>query len=385
MKYFALVWRSLWRKKARTILTVLSVMVAFFLYAVLSAIGYAFKGGVDLANAQRLVIVDKITFINSLPISYLNKIAAVPGVDLVTHATWFEGYYQDNKNPVTPFPVDPETYLAVYPELTLSDEARKAFGSTRTGVIVGEDLITRYGWKVGDRIPVESKIYPQKDGNRVWEFDVVGTFGTTDPKGSTPFMLFNYEYFDEARAFGQGSVGWYVIHIASGANAVEIAKAVDNQFANSPSQTKTSTEAAFAESFAKQFGNIGLIVTLILTAVFFTLLLVSGNTMSQSVRERISELAVLKTLGFKDGTVLGIVLGESLLVIALGGLLGLGLGWFVVQGIAQTMGTMLPGMYFTGEAWLIGIGLILAAGILAGIFPALKAMRLTIVDALARG
>ena len=198
-------------------------------------------------------------------------------------------------------------------------------------------------------------------------------------------MLFNYEFFDEARAFGQGSVGWYVIRIAPGADPAEVADAVDSQFANSASQTETSTEAAFAESFAKQFGNIGLIVSLILAAVFFTLLLVSGNTMAQSVRERISELAVLKTLGFKDGSVLGIVLAESVLVIALGGFLGLIMGWLVIEGAAKALSAFLPGVQFTGEAWAIGIALIIGAGVLAGIFPAMKAMRLTIVDALARG
>ncbi len=385
MKYFGLVWRSLWRKKARTILTILSVMVAFFLYALLSAFGSAFNAGVDIANAQRLVTIDKITLINQLPMSYKNKIEAIPGVELVTYATWFQGFFKEKKNQATPFPVPPESYLAMYPELTLSDAEKKAWMANRTGAVVGEDLANRYGWKVGDRIPIESEIYPQKDGNRVWEFDIEGIFGTSDARGNTAFMLFNDEFFDEAKAFGQGSVGWYVIRIASGADPVEVADAVDSQFANSPSQTETSTEAAFASSFAKQFGNIGLIVSLILAAVFFTLLLVSGNTMAQSVRERISELAVLKTLGFKDGSVLGIVLAESVLVIALGGLLGLVMGWVVIEGAAKMLSGFLPGLTFTGESWLIGILLIIGAGVLAGLFPAMKAMRLTIVDALARG
>lgn len=385
MKYLGLVWRSLWRKKIRTILTILSVLVAFFLYSVLSGVGYAFKGGVDLANAQRLVVIDKITLINLLPISYQAKIAAIPGVEAVTHATWFGGHYQEPRNQVTPFPVDPEAYLDMYPELTLSEQQRAGWLANRTGAIVGEDLAQQHGWKVGDRIPIQAQFTTNKEGTRDWEFDIEGIFGTTDPRGSTAFMLFRYDYFDEARAFGQGLVGWYVIRMATGANPVEVANAVDDQFANSPSQTETSTEAAFAESFMKQFGNIALIVTLILTAVFFTLLLVSGNTMAQSVRERISELAVLKTLGFKDRSVLGIVLGESILVMSIGGLLGLGLGWLAVQGISQQAGSMLPGIYFTGKAILAGLGIMVGAGVVAGIFPALSAMRLTIVDALARG
>lgn len=198
-------------------------------------------------------------------------------------------------------------------------------------------------------------------------------------------MLFHYDYFEEARAFGKGTVGWYILRIARGANPVEVANTVDAQFANSPNETKTSTEQAFVESFSKQFGNIALIVSLILGAVFFTLLLVSGNTMAQSVRERISELAVLKTLGFPDRAVLAIVLSESILIMLIGGLLGLGIGWLLVQGLASNLGAFLPGLFLSPQAALGALGLIAAAGIAAGIFPALTAMRLSIVDALARG
>lgn len=197
-------------------------------------------------------------------------------------------------------------------------------------------------------------------------------------------MLFQYDYFDEARAFGQGTVGWYILRIDSDADPVQVSNAIDLQFANSPSETETSTEAAFAQSFAKQFGNIALIVTLILGAVFFTLLLVSGNTMSQSVRERISELAVLKTLGFADRAILGIVLSESVLIMLMGGVLGLGVGWLLVNGAAQAMGAFLPGIFLSPQAITVAIAIMIGAGIIAGIFPALTAMRLSIVDALAR-
>lgn len=385
MKYFGLIWKNAWRKKVRTLLTVLSVLVAFLLFALLNAIGYAFRGGEDVSSAERLIVIDKISLINPLPISYQARIATMPGVEAVTHASWFGGYYQDPRNQFPQFPVVARDYFALYPELNIPPEQLDAFAKNRIGVVVGRELAEKFGWKLGDRIPIQATIWTKADGGRTWEFDLEGIFSTDDPRGSTAFMLFNYDYFEEARAFGKGTVGWYIFKIRPGANPAEIATAVDEQFANSPNETETSTEAAFAASFAKQFGNISLIVQLILGAVFFTLLLVSGNTMSQSVRERIPELAVLKTVGFGDLTVLGVVLAESILIIAIGGILGLGIGWLLVQGAAQAMGASLPGIYLSHQAIALAIGIIIVAGILSGIFPALKAMRLTIVDALARG
>jgi putative ABC transport system permease protein len=384
MKYFRLIWKNAWRKKIRTSLTILSVFVAFLLFALLSAIGFAFRGGVDVADAERLIVIHKISLINPLPMSYMNRIAATEGVASVTHASWFGGYYQDPRNQFPQFPVDPLSYLDMYPEFTMPMDQIEAFKRNRTGVIAGQDLATTYGWKIGDRIPIQATIWTKADGGRTWEFDLEGIFSSDDPRSSTAVLLFQYDYFEEARAFGKGTVGWYILRVASGADPIQVANAIDLQFANSPNETKTSTEAAFAQSFMKQYGNIALIVTLILGAVFFTLLLVSGNTMSQSVRERISELAVLKTLGFGDRTVLGIVLSESILIMLLGGLLGLGLGWLVVQGLAQQMGSFLPGIFLSPNAIALGIAMMIGAGILAGIFPAFKAMRLSIIDALAR-
>lgn len=385
MSYFGLIWRNLWRKKIRTSLTILSVLVAFLLFALLSAIGYAFKAGEDVAAAERLVVIHKISLINPLPIAYENRIASTDGVEAVTHASWFGGYYQEPQNQFAQFPVDPREYFAMYPEFVIPDQQLDAFVDNRTGAVVGRELAERFGWEVGDRVPIQSTIWPQSDGSRTWEFELEGIFHTDDPRGSTAMLLFHYDYFDEARQFGNGTVGWYILRVGPGADPIEVSQAIDEQFANSPSETDTSTEAAFAASFAKQFGNIALIVTLILGAVFFTLLLVSGNTMSQSVRERISELAVLKTVGFTDRSVLTIVLSESVLIIAFGGLLGLGLGWVLIQGIAKNLAAYLPGVHLSTTALLTALALMVGAGILAGIFPALKAMRLSIVDALARG
>jgi len=384
MKYFRLIWKNAWRKKIRTSLTILSVFVAFLLFALLSAIGFAFRGGVDVADAERLIIIDKISLINLLPMSYMNRIAATDGVESVTHASWFGGYYQEPRNQFGQFPVDPQSYFGMYPEFNMPAEQFEAFKRNRTGAVVGQELAETYGWKIGDRIPIQATIWTKADGGRTWEFDLEGIFSTDDPRGSSALMLFQYDYFEEARAFAKGTVGWYILRVAKGADPIQVANAIDLQFANSPSETETSTEAAFAQSFTKQFGNIALIVTLILGAVFFTLLLVSGNTMSQSVRERISELAVLKTLGFGDRAMLGIVLSESILIMLMGGLLGLGLGWLVVQGLAQQMGAFLPGIFLSPGAIVGGVAMMVGAGILAGIFPALTAMRLSIIDALAR-
>jgi putative ABC transport system permease protein len=384
MKYFGLIWKNAWRKKIRTSLTILSVFVAFLLFALLSAFGYAFKVGEEAADAERLVTIDKISLINLLPIAYQNRIAATEGVHSVTHSTWFGGFYQEQRNQFPQFPVAPHEYFAMYPELRLPEEQFEAWTKNRTGAVVGQALAETFGWEVGDRVPIQATIWTKSDGGRTWEFDIDGIFTNDDPRGNTSLFLFHYDYFDEARAFGQGLVGWYILRVEPGASPVDVRSAVDVQFENSRNQTETSTEAAFAQSFAKQYGNITLIVSLVLGAVFFTLLLVSGNTMSQSVRERISELAVLKTLGFEDRTVLGIVLSESILIMLIGGLLGIGVGWVLVQGVSQQAGAFLPGIYLSPTAVLTSISIMVGAGIVAGIFPALHAMRLSIIDALAR-
>ena len=385
MKYLYLIWKSLWRKKVRTMLTMLSVVVAFLLYGLLTAFNLAFRGGVDVANASRLVTIDKISLINPVPASYQQKIKSIPGVKQVALANWFGGYYQDKKNQFPQFPVNPEVYLEVYPELVLPPDQREKWFNSRDSAIVGRDLVNLFGWKVGDRIPIHSEIWTNENGSQVWDFEIAGIFDTEDPRGNTAYFLFHYKYFDEGRAFGKGNVGWYVLTIDDPSQAAQIANTIDTQFANSPNQTETSTEAAFAESFVKQYGNIALIVQMILSAVFFTILLVTGNTMAQSVRERLSELAVLKTLGFENGSIMGIVLAESVLVMLFGGMIGLGLSWFILVGAAKQTAALLPGgLVLTTEALAGGMLLMLVAGVVAGIFPALRAMRLTIVDALAR-
>ncbi len=385
MKFLGLVWKSAWRKRIRTSLTVLSIVVAFVLFALLNALGEAFRTGGAMTGAERLIVIDRVTLINPLPYAYKARIAAVPGVASVVPQTWFGGYYQDTRQQFPQFPTEPDEYMDVYPEIELTDAEFDAWRKNRAGAVVGAVLAEQYGWSVGDRIPIHSTIYSIRDGGQVWEFDIEGIFTTSDPKGATNFMLFQHDYFREANTFGDGFVGWYTLRLEDGADPVEIANTIDYEFANSANETETSSEAAFASSFVKQLGNIGLIVQLILGAVFFTLLLVAGNTMSQSVRERISELAVLKTVGFSDRKVLGVVLGESIMIMVLGGAVGLLLGWLLTAAVAESMANFLPGVAITTETLVVALLLMLGAGVLAGIFPALKAMRLSIVDALARG
>jgi putative ABC transport system permease protein len=379
MKYVYLIWKSIWRKKVRTILTMLSVFVAFLLFGLLSALNQAFGGGADLSNASRLIVLDKISIINSLPEAYLNRIESVPGVSRVAHASWFGGYYQDQRNQFPQFPVDPERYLDVYSEIKLPDDQREKWARTRDSIVVGRELVELYGWSIGDRIPIHSSIWTNKSGSQVWDFEIAGIFDSDNPAVSTAMMLMHHEYFDEGRAFGNGTMGWFILTVENSAEAAQIANAIDTQFAN---QTKTSTEAAFAESVLRQYGNIALIVSLILAAVFFTILLVAGNTMAQSVRERISEIGVLKTLGFEDLSVMLIVLSESVLVIMFGGILGLGTAWLLIT-YGMPSGFVLPGFFLSAGAFGLGILYMVLAGVAAGIFPALRAMRLTIIDTLA--
>jgi putative ABC transport system permease protein len=383
MKFLPLLWRSLFRRKVRTIFTLLAVLVAFMLYGFLAAIQAAFGMGVELAGNERLVLIHKVSIIQLLPESYLQQIRSTPGVVDACHQTWFGGVYQDPKNFFMQSPVDPECILRMYPEFKLPEDQKKAWFADQQGAIVGRVTAKKYGWKIGDRIPIQATIWRKKDNSLNWEFNLDGIYtGAEEGTDETQFF-FHYKYFDESRLFGAGSVGWYVVRIADASKAAQIAKALDSQFANSPAETKTTTEKAFVQAFANQVGNIALIVRSIIAMAFFIILLVTANTMAESVRERTSELAVLKTLGFTDGRVLVLVLVESCLIAGVGGLLGLGLAGLMVPRIPT--GAMLPNLFVPTSSLGLGLALVLGLGVVSGIFPALGAMRLRIVDALRRG
>jgi putative ABC transport system permease protein len=384
MKYLPLVWATLWRKKTRTIFTLLSVVVAFLLFGVLETVGYAFShpsGGAS--GADKLVTTNKYSITLPLPFADRPQIRSVPGVEEVTWLTWFGGYYQESKNFVFALPIDTDTYFNLHKEeFIVSDAEMQAFHNTRTGALVNMALMKKFGWKVGDKVPLHSTIWTQKNGSLDWTFDIVGTFDAKDPTQASQMasiFLFHYELFDEGRSFGKGNVGWYEERVADPAQAAVVANRIDALFANSSDETKTQPAKDFAMAFIKQLGDIGFVLRAILGAVFFTLLFLTGNTMMQSVRERVPELAVLKTLGFGDAAVLGLVIGESLLLCVAAALIGLALS-FAALPIVK-MG--LQGVDLSPKALLPGIGVAVLLAFIVGLPPGLRAMRLTIVDALA--
>lgn len=383
MKFFALVWGNLGRRKLRTALTLLSIFVAFMLFAFLGAIRTALAGGITLAGQDRLVVRHKVSIIQLLPEAYKTRMERLPGVDLAVFQTWFGGIYQDPKNFFPSMPVVPEEFLNMFPEIVLTPQERDAWLRTRTGCVVGRTTAERFGWQVGDRLPLSSPIWPRKDGG-VWEFDIVGIFDGGETNTDTTPVYFRYDYFDEARAYGEGEVGWYSVRVEDPERAAEVAAAIDQEFANSPAETKAEAEGAFVQGFAQQVGDIGAMVTAVLSAVFFTILLVAGNTMAQAVRERTAELGVLKAMGFSDRLVMGTVLAESLLLSALGGFAGLGLAALVIAG-GSPIPQVLPVFYLPSQDFIIGAVLVVALGLVTGAVPAVTAMRLRIADALRRG
>ena len=383
MKFLHLIWSNLKRKKLRTSLTLLSIVVAFVLFGFLAAIQQALVGGVALAGADRLIVREKVSIINLLPVSYEARMDRIPGVDFATHQTWFGGVYQDPKNFFMQNPVEPEKFLKMHPEVILPPDELKAWLATRTGAIVGRRTAERFGWKIGDKVPIRSTIWSGPDGSRTWTFDIVGIYDGKDKGTDTTPLFFRYDYFDEARQYAKGQVGWYTIRIKDPSQAAAVARRVDEEFENSPAETKTEPEGAFIQAWASQIGNIVFIVAAILGAVFFTILLVTGNTMAQAVRERTGELGVLKAIGFTNGQVVALVLAESCLLTVLGGTLGLGLAWAFISRGDPTSG-LLPLFFLPTRDLLVGVGISLVLGLVTGIFPALQAMRLRVADALRR-
>jgi putative ABC transport system permease protein len=384
VKYLPLLWRNLWRRKVRTIFTFLSIVVAFLLFGLLMAIRNSFAAGLDLAGQNRLLTVHKVSIIQQLPARYLASIRSTPGVKAATHLTWFGGVYQDPKNFFAQMAVEPDGLLRLYPEYVLSDEQKAAWLKTRTGAIAGRKLVERYGWKIGDRIPIKPTYYRPTDGKpETYEFDLVGIYrGKTADVDETGFF-FHDEYLQE-RCGNPGKVGWYVLEVDDPNHADEIAHAIDRQFANSHEETKTTTEKALAQSFAHQIGDTGAILSAIAAIVFFVILLIAGNTMAQSIRERTNELGVLKTVGFTDLTVMGLVLAEAFLLVGGAGILGLALAKLGTPVFAKLVESFLPIFYVPGSSLLVGVGLALLLGLASGGIPALLALRLSIVDALGR-
>jgi putative ABC transport system permease protein len=383
MRFLSLIWNNLKRKKLRTSLTVLSIVVAFMLFGLLCSLKEAFTAGVSMAGADRLIVRHKVSLIMELPVTHRTRIERIPGVDAAVHWTWFNGIYQNEpKNFFGSFPVEPEPFLDMHSEYIVPEEQKQKWLQTRTGAVVGRTLAERFDWKIGDRVPLTSPIWPRK-GEEAWEFEIVGIYDGAKKGTDTSGFFFRYDYFDEGRARGEGLVGWYVVRVKDVDRVAEVAQAIDDEFANSPYETKAEPEGAFAQGFVQQIGDIATMLIAILSAVFFTILLVAGNTMAQSVRERTEELGVLKAMGFTNGLVLVLVLAESCLIAAAGGITGLGLAWLATAG-GSPAPSILPVFYFPVRDLILGAAVVVALGLVTGIVPAVQAMRLEIAVALRR-
>jgi len=377
-----LVLANLRRRPLRTAFTFGSIVVAFLMYGVLGAMTHAFSAGADLAGADRLLVLHKVSIVQLLPESYRARIRQLEGVRRVSSATWFGGFYQDERNVLPTFPVDGETYLDLYPEYLVDPEGRERWLADRRGAIVGRPIAEEFGWSVGDTIPLRSSIWRQPDGSDTWELNISALYDVPEAGGDPRNILLHYDYFEESRAWGKGLVGMFLVQVEDPAAAPRIAREIDAQFANSPYETETSTEKAFAQGFINQIGNIGLLMTVVVTAVFFTMLMVTANTMAQSVRERTPEIGVMKTLGFTGAVVMLLVLAESILLTLLGAGAGMAGALAAVEAAGPLVRQYLPVWAVPPEAWPQALGLALALGVLAGAVPAWNALRLPIVQAL---
>jgi putative ABC transport system permease protein len=379
---WSLLWANLGRKRSRMILTLASITVAFILFSLVEALQYALVGGVDLAGQDRLMSMHKVSFTQPLPRNYLERVRAVEGVRSAISLNWFGGYYKDERTQVFSYPVLGEEALHdVYPEIVVEPAQMNNWMSERTGALIGRAMADTMGWKVGDVIPIRSAIYFKKDGTNTWDMKIIGIFD--NPNGDTNGLYFHFDYFNES-ILNQDNIGWIGLRLKDKNQAAQIAAKIDSMFANSSAETKTSTEKAFVQSFANQMGNISSIVTVIVVAVFFTMLLVTANSMAQSVRERTSEIGVMKTLGFSSARVTGLVLAESLLITFIGGLLGMLLGTLAVKGVAHAVKQFLPLMSVPSSAYVLGLICMSILGVLSGALPGWQAWQLRITDALRR-
>ena len=378
MKFNRIILANLFRKKVRLVLTIGSFAVALFLFAFLGVVRDAFSRD-NLASANRLIIINRTSIINPLPLSYRERILRIPGVKSVTHNNWFGGTYIEEKNFFPQFVIDPQNLRQVVPEFVVPDDQWKAFLRDREGAIVGARTMERFHWKVGDRIPIKTPVWGS------WEFNIDGVYHGTRPGDDETQFWFQWDYFEErVPQTSKGQIGWYVLRIDNPDDAPRIAKAIDNEFANSPYETKTETESTFAAGWVKQFGNIKFLIVTIGAVVFFTLLLVTGNTMAISVRERTGELAVLKAIGFSDRKVLGFVLGESLVIAVVGGLLGLALALVAVPLLSRALSGIVPVLILSPTILLTGFVAALFVGFISGFLPGLGAMQMRVVNALRR-
>lgn len=386
MKFRKLIFANLFRKKVRLILTIGSFAIALVLFTFLAVVYSAFNRGIEIAGADRLVIENRIGLMGVMPVSYANQVRAIPGVKYVTHDHWFGGVYQEEKNWFPQFVIDPDNHLKVYPEFRVPEDQWNAFVKDQQGAIAGAKTAKRFGWKVGDRIPIKNSLYGP---TRTWEFNLDGIYHAEKADGDESQFWLQWKNFDEnipdiLKDKFKSTAGWYILRLDSPDDAVRVAKTIDAKFANSSFETKTETESAFQAGFAKQFGNIGFLILSIGSVVFFTLLLVTGNTMAISVRERTGELAVLKAIGVTDRIILFLVLAEAVMIAFVGGILGLLLALGAIPAMSAKLTGFLPPLILSKALLCFGLLFAVFVGMVSGLLPGIGAMRMRVVNALRR-
>src|SRR5688572_20703930 len=386
MSWLSFIWANLTRRKLRLVFTLLSIILAFLMFGMLDALRTSLSQAVNLTGADRLITISKVSIIDSFPVSHFEKVRAVPGVKAVVHLNWFGAVYKDGKAQIPVFPMNVENFFDVYPEVKITPEEFAAWKADRQGIVIGKVLADRYNWKKGDRIPIKSSIFRKTNNSDTWEFNVVAIYTVENSAGwDNQSAMFHYDYYNASLQFGRNEIGWMTVKVKDSNASEAIAKRIDAVFANSADETKTGTEKAFTKQFMEQIGNIGKILISVVFAVFFTMLLVTANTMAQSVRERTNEIGVLKTLGFSAGAVLRLVIGEALFLTVVGGLIGFGLAYLAVGGLQPTMKQYFPIFEIDSSTLVVSFVLMVAMGVIAGLWPAMTAMRLKITDALRRG
>jgi putative ABC transport system permease protein len=386
MAWLGFIWSNMWRRKVRVIFTLLSIILAFLMFGMLDALRTSLSQAVNLTGADRLITISKVSIIDSFPVSHYTKVQSVDGVSAVVHLNWFGGVYKDGKAQIPVFPLNVDEFFKVYPEVKITPQELAEWKADRQGMVIGQVLSDTYGWKKGDRVPIKSSIFRKANNSDTWEFNIKAIYKVENSAGwDNQSAMFHYDYYNESLLFGRDQIGWMTVKVKDPAQSETIAKRIDDQFANSSDETKTATEKAFTKQFLEQIGSIGKILISVVFAVFFTMLLVTANTMAQSVRERTNEIGVLKTLGFSSGSVLRIVIGEALFLTVVGGLIGFGLAYLAVGGMQPMMKKYFP-VFEIGQSTIItAFVLMVALGVITGLWPAVSAMRLKITDALRRG
>jgi len=378
VKFFRLIWAHVTRSRLRTSLTVISIAIALFLFCTLRTVMTSLDAGIRASDDTRLVVRHAASLVFPLPLAYQSRLEQVPGVKRVGYGNWFGGYYQDPKNQFTQFAVDVPSLFDLYPEFVIDPAQQEAFLAEQTACIAGKTLVDKYGWKLGDVIPITGTIYPGE-----WRLTLRGIYKASTPDADENAIFFHWKYVNEGMPQGRKDlVGIYWLKVASPSDAPTVSAAVDAIYENSPQPTKTETEKAFQAGFIQMMGNVSLLLTILGSAIVFAILLVTVNTMMMAARERTTEIAILKTLGFTDGLVLRIVAVEALILSLAGGVLGCGLAFLIFRKVDFTAGGMFPNFRVLPETVGWGLLVALGMGLASGLVPALTAARLQIANAL---